>query len=88
MCYYPERQKERQKVKYLVVKQCVSGVIVRVTPYVIILFWRPLFLLFSIFISIANFAKLKGSLNIRVLQYVVQNPAAVGLFHVFHKVYS
>ena len=44
--------------------------------------------IFSVFISIANFAKLKGSINIRVLQYVVQNPAAVGLFHVFHKVYS
>ena len=25
--------------------------------------------IFSVFISIANFAKLKGSLNIRVLQY-------------------
>ena len=27
--------------------------------------------IFSVFISIANFAKLKGSLNIRVLQYVI-----------------
>ena len=34
-CYFPERQ----KVKYLAVKQCVSGVIVRVTPYAIILFF-------------------------------------------------
>ena len=27
--------------------------------------------IFSVFISIANFAKLKGSLNIRVLQYIM-----------------
>ena len=27
--------------------------------------------IFSVFISIANFAKLKGSLNIRVLQYAI-----------------
>ena len=43
MCSSPVRQK---KVKYLALKQCVLGVIARVTPYVIILFWRPLILAF------------------------------------------
>ena len=49
-CYFPERQ----KVKYLAVKQWVSSVIVRVTPYVVILFWQPLVLafLFQLLISL------------------------------------
>ena len=33
----------RPPVKYLTVKQCVCGVIARVTSYVIFLFWRPFF---------------------------------------------
>ena len=63
MCCFPAKQ----KVKYLAVKQCVGGVITRETPYVIILFWRPLFLAF-LFQLLIIFVKLKGSLNIRVLQ--------------------
>ena len=64
VCCFPARQKT---VKYLAVKQCVWGVIARVHP--MLLFILAAFI-FSVFISNANFAKFKGSLNIRVLQYL------------------
>ena len=37
-------------------------------------------LYFSVFISIANFAKLKGSLNIRVLQYLLSDSLSCDLY--------